>query len=133
MTYWDSSAIIAAIQNLELAKKTALPNQATRIHSLAEVFSTLTGGRLGIQFTPNNAAAMIDRLTQNFRFVELNQKETMQALKQSQARGIRGRRVHYWLHAVAAKKIGAKELITENISDFKGLEDGFKLVKASRT
>jgi len=34
---------------------------------------------------------------------------------------------------VAAKKIGAKELITENISDFKGLEDGFKLVKASRT
>ncbi len=59
-------------------------------------------------------------------FVELDAAETLAALDLAQQHGVRGGRVHDWLHARAARKAGAAELVTDNLNDFAGLEDGFR-------
>jgi hypothetical protein len=89
------------------------------------MFSTLTGGRLGYKFLPAAAARIIDNLTAKFEFVELNQTDAKKALSEAQGRGVQGGQIHDWMHAVAAKKSGATELLTLNITDLLPLRDGF--------
>lgn len=125
--YWDASALIDALQDSAIEKKAVEAGQATRTHTLAEMFSTLTGGRLGFRIHPDDAAAMIEEITKKFYFVDLSPAEIKSALNQAESKGVRGGRVHDWLHAVAAKKSGAQELLTDNYADFAGLEDGFVL------
>jgi hypothetical protein len=49
------------------------------------------------------------------------------ALKQTRKRGVRGGRVHDFMHAVAAEKSGAKELLTLDTHDFDALTDSIKV------
>ena len=123
--YWDASALIDALHDTRIEQKLLEPDQWTRAHALAETFATLTGGRLGFHYLPDDAAALIRELTQRINFVELNGAETVAALDAAQQRGVRRGRVHDWLHAYAAQKAGVTELLTDNLNDFAGLEDGF--------
>ena len=125
--YWDSSALVDAIHDARIEKKAVERDQWTRLHTLSEVFSTLTGGRLGFQYLPDDAAELIREISAGFRFVDLEAAEIHSALAEAQKRGVRGGRVHDWLHAVAAKKAQVAELVTDNTSDFRGLEDGFTI------
>jgi predicted nucleic acid-binding protein len=127
--YWDTSAIIDALHDARVEALARLPGQVTRSHTLAEAFSTLTGGRLGFQYLAADAADMIKEITSGFEFVELSATEIQTALARAQKAGVRGGRVHDWLHAVAAKKANAAELLTDNLTDFAGLADGCKIVK----
>ncbi len=54
-------------------------------------------------------------------------KETLAALKQARKRGVRGGRVHDFLHALAAEKSGAKKLLTLDRNDFDQLVDAVKI------
>ena len=123
--YWDASALIDALHDSRIEKKALEPGQWTRPHALAETFATLTGGRLGFRYLPDDAAALIRELTQTMNFVELDAAETLAALDLAQRLGVRGGRVHDWLHARAARKAEVEELLTDNLSDFAELEDGF--------
>jgi predicted nucleic acid-binding protein len=49
-------------------------------------------------------------------------------LKQAQKRGVRGGRVHDYLHARAAEKAGAEELLTTDQYDFASLTDRVEVV-----
>jgi predicted nucleic acid-binding protein len=126
--YWDSSALVEALHHSNVEEKALEPDQTTRPHALAETFSTLTGGRLGFKYLPDDAADLIEELTGNFQFVELTPGEIKAALRAAQAHGVRGGRVHDWIHAVAAQKSGSKVLLTDNLSDFEGLQNGFRVV-----
>lgn len=125
--YWDASALIDALQDSAIEKKALEAHQTTRAHTLAEVFSILTGGRLGFRLGPDDAATMIEEITEKFAFVELSPAEIKSALKQAESKGVRGNRVNDWLHAIAARKAGVEELLTDNYSDFAGMEEGFVL------
>ena len=125
--YWDSSALVDALHDETIRQATRQPEQFTRLHALTEVFSTLTGGRLGFRYLPEEAAAMIRDLVLGFQFVELTAVEVQQALMDAGRRGVRGGRVHDWLHARAAAKAGVSELLTDNLDDFAGLEAGFEV------
>lgn len=96
---------------------------------LAETFSTLTGGRLGFRYLPDDAASLIREISSGMHFVELDPAETLKALEAAQKRGVRGGRVYDWLHACAAQKAKVTELLTDNLADFAGLEDGFSVVR----
>jgi hypothetical protein len=65
---------------------------------------------------------LIASLAASLRFVELTAEETLGALASAKSRGIRGGRVHDFLHAVAARKADCTSLITFNISDFIGVD-----------
>jgi hypothetical protein len=126
--YWDTSALIDALHNAELEAKIMETDQWTRTHTLTEVFSTLTGGRLGFKYTPEDAAALLQEISGDLNFVELDKRNTLEALFMAHKHGIRGGRVHDWMHARAAAKVGATMLITDNLADFAGTEDGFQLI-----
>jgi predicted nucleic acid-binding protein len=125
--YWDTSALVDALHNSQIEAKVLEPDQWTRPHTLSEAFSTLTGGRLGFKYAPDDAAALLKEITARMNFVELDKKQTLAALALAQERGIRGGRIHDWMHARAATRAGVTVLVTENHSDFVGLEDGFKV------
>src|SRR5437867_12239731 len=126
--YWDASALVDALHDSRVEQKAREADQWTRPHALAETFSTLTGGRLGFQYLPDDAAALIRELAGGMNFVELDGAETLAALEAAQKRGVRGGRVHDWLHARAAQKAKVAELLTDNFADFTGLEDGFSVL-----
>jgi len=126
--YWDASALVDALHDSRIEQKALEPDQWTRAHALTETFATLTGGRLGFRYLPEDAAALIRELTNRMNFIELDASEILAALDVAQQRGVRGGRVHDWVHARAAHKAGATELLTDNLNDFLGLEDGFSVV-----
>mgnify|MGYP000143134744 CR=1 FL=1 len=127
-TYWDSSALVEALHDETLRARLEQPGNITRTHSLAEVFSTLTGGRLGIRYSPNEASEMLASLSEDLEIVELSTEQTLDALASAHKKGVRGGRIHDYLHAVAASHAEAQSLVTLNGKDFKGLIEGLKIV-----
>lgn len=123
--YWDTSALIEVLNNGELEKLSREPGQFTRSHSLAEMFSTLTGGKLGFKLAPDVATEAILGVTSGMDFVDLDSKEVFSALNRAQKHGIRGAGIHDWLHAVAAEKGKAEVLLTYNIKHFEPYGLGF--------
>jgi predicted nucleic acid-binding protein len=53
--------------------------------------------------------------------VELDEKETLDALATSRKHGVRGGQIHDYLHAIAARKAGASTIYTFNTDDFRNL------------
>ncbi len=126
--YWDTSALVVALED-ELVRKTVEENESmTRIHTLTELFSTLTGGRLAYQCTPEQAWQLIENLITTITLVEVSGMEVKKQLSIAGSYGVRGGRVHDYLHARAAVHCQAQELITLNPGDFEGLCDGVKIV-----
>lgn len=119
--YWGSSAIIAAWINPEIWMRLHRERRVTRTHSLAEVFSAFTGGNLTIRQDADGAARTIANLAQDLDFVDLDQTEVVAALRLTHVKGLRGGRVHDYLHAVAAEKIQAEKLLTVDCGDFSGI------------
>jgi predicted nucleic acid-binding protein len=119
--YWDSSALVAALNGEQDALASLAKDQTrcTRVHTLAETFSQLTGGRLGRKFLPDDAARMIRENTDNFEFVELTRADAIRALEAAGSDGVRGGLVHDYLHVAAAHKANALHICTYNVNDFR--------------
>ena len=125
--YWDSSALVEASADLALRTRLHTEGGVTRTHALAETFSALTAGNLALRVDADAAARMVDSLAQDLDFVDLTSKEVLDALKQTQKRGVRGGRIHDFLHAVAAEKAKAGQLLTADENDFESLLDTVKV------
>jgi predicted nucleic acid-binding protein len=119
--YWDSSAIIEACLSVALRARLHREGGLTRTHTLAEVFSTLTGGHLAFRLDADAAAQTIASLASDLEFHDPTALEVLTALKAARKKGVRGGRVHDYLHALAAEKSGAKKLLTLDRNDFKDL------------
>jgi predicted nucleic acid-binding protein len=121
--YWDSSALIETVQDANLYSKLKQEGAFTRTHTLAETFSILSG-TTRFRASANDAAATIKGLAQYLDFVDVSSAEVIEALEKAEARGVRGGRVHDYIHALAAKKSGAKTLVAMDKNDFTGLVPG---------
>ena len=119
-TYWDSSALVEAVVNPSLLRRLHAERGITRPHALAEVFSALTGNP-HTRITADHACAVIENLSRSLDFTEITAPETLKALKTARQKGVRGGRVHDYLHAVAAEKSGARNIITLDQNDFVGI------------
>ncbi len=120
-TYWDSSALIEALHDPSLRSRLRPVDNATRPHSLAEVFSTLTKG-VSFRYAPADAANMVADLTADLAFVELDSAETLSAVREASSQGVRGARIHDLMHATAARKWGADKLLTLDAAGFSTLK-----------
>lgn len=124
--YLDSSIFVAAITDIEPHHDScaslllgSLP-LCSRPHALAETFSALTGGRLSLRLSPASAARLIEvNLLPRLSFSNLSATEMMHALRDSEARGVRGGAIHDYLHLAAARKTKATHLYTLNVRHFK--------------
>ncbi|MCI0743888.1 MAG: PIN domain-containing protein [Verrucomicrobia subdivision 3 bacterium] len=116
--YWDTSALVEATIDPVLRSRVRSEQPYTRTHSLAEAFSALTGGNLGIRLEADDATATLENLAEDLDFVELDKTDVLTALKTARRKGVRGGRVHDYLHAVAAEKQKATQLVTLDRNDF---------------
>ena len=125
-TYWDSSALVEALHDPNIRVRIKPRDNATRPHSLTEVFSTLTKG-VQFRYAPADAAKMIADLTADLAFVELNSAETLSGIREANSQGVRGARIHDLMHALAAKKWGADLLLTLDEPGFSTLKLAVKV------
>ena len=125
-SYWDSSALIAATRELPLRRRLSAERGFSRRHSLAETFSALTG-KPHLRLEADQAARLLKALASDLDFIDLSVDEILQAASQAHALGVRGGRFHDLLHAVAAKKSGAKSLLTLDRNDFERLLPGLSV------
>jgi len=126
-SYWDSSALVEALQNPKLRQALARQGGWTRTHSLSEVFSTLTGGRLGVRSTAEDAVRLLEDLAHDLEFIEMSAAQTFRALGKAKRLGVRGGLVHDLLHAEAALLAGAKKILTLNDEDFQTIRQGMAI------
>jgi predicted nucleic acid-binding protein len=127
-TYWDASALVKAATDDEFRKRLAAEGGVTRPHALAETFSALTGGRLTERVDAAAAAEIVAGLSADLDFCDLTAPEVLRALAQAEAKGVRGGRVHDYLHAVAAHKGKAGLLLTADRHGFDRLFDKVELI-----
>jgi len=119
--YWDSSAVVEACTSPALRARLHRERGLTRTHTLAEVFSTLTGGNLAFRLGADEAAKTVANLASDLDFQDLAADDVLKALKEARKKGVRGGRIHDYLHAVAAEKSGARKLLTLDRNDFNDL------------
>jgi predicted nucleic acid-binding protein len=118
--YWDSSALVETFNDSKMKARLENERAFTRPHSLAETFASLTGNPAA-RISADNAAAVIESISRSLDFVEITGPEVVRALKTARQKGVRGGRVHDYLHAVAAEKSGAKKILTLDQNDFSGI------------
>ena len=121
-TYWDSSALAQTVWDLDLQSRLHNERGFTRSHALAETFSAITGNPK-TRIDTDDAVAFLHSLVVSLDFVDLTAAEMLAALKSARKLGVRGGRVHDLFHAVAAKKSGAKKILTLDKNDFTGLTE----------
>ena len=118
--YWDSSALVESYNNPQIKARLETERAFTRPHALAETFASLTANPK-TRIDADAAAGVLARLALSLDFVELTGLDVLAALKTARAKGVRGGRVHDYLHAVAAEKSGAKTILTLDKNDFESL------------
>jgi predicted nucleic acid-binding protein len=121
-TYWDSSALVESVWEPSLQARLRRERGVTRSHALAETFAALTGNPQN-RVAQEIAADIVEQLAKSLDFVDLTAGEMLVALKSARKLGVRGGRVHDFFHAVAAKKSGAKKIVTLDKNDFAGLTE----------
>jgi hypothetical protein len=131
-TYWDTSAVINAFLSLEVFARLNIGEHCTRLHTLAEFFSTMTGrgvpvmdnGRISrAKMSPNDCASWLREFADKVQFEELSRNDILDALDKAQARNVQGGHIYDYLHALTSKKAKSDGLLTRNSADFKGLAD----------
>lgn len=124
MIYWDTSAIVRFIFH----RKEDEISGITRTHTLAELFSALTGSgwveilpggvrrqrRMGTRLAAKTIKGVRERLS----FVELTVEDVEAALDDAANLGVQGGGIHDLLHARAAEKAKADEFWTADKNDF---------------
>ncbi|MGA9026658.1 MAG: PIN domain-containing protein [Steroidobacteraceae bacterium] len=126
--YLDSSVLVAALSEDEpnheicLSLLTGKKKAAAWTHAIAEVFATLSGGRLGIRVAPSVAAELIEQsIAPRVRLFDLAAKDVVQAIRESESAGVRGGAMFDFLHLAAARKLKATVLYTLNVRHFSPL------------
>ncbi len=125
---WDSSALVETYNNPQIKARLETERAFTRPHALAETFASLTGNPKA-RLDADSAARILERLALSLDFVEISAPDILTALKTARTKGVRGGRVHDYLHAVAAEKSGAKTILTLDKNDFADLT-GLKIEQA---
>src|SRR2546422_11440016 len=111
--YWDSSALVEALHDRKLREGLTRGTDGSRIHTLTEIFSTLTKG-VNFRYSPDDAAKMITDLAEGLDFIELTTADALSAIKKAKSLGGRVGRTHGLMHLTAAQKYLAELVITSD-------------------
>ncbi len=115
-----ASARVQSVYDPGIKARFELEGGLTRPHSLAEDFSALTANPV-TRLDADSASRVVGILAEHLDFVDLTAKETVAGLRQARRLGVRGGRVHDFLHALAAEKGKADKILTLDRHDFDDL------------
>ena len=131
--YFDSSALIAAIlaeEHHHEHASDALSGASHGFpcnHAIAEVFGTLTGGRLGLQLSPSEAAEVVGaNILDRLDILDLSTNDYRKVMADCQAVGARGAAIFDMLHLQAARRGKAARIFTINVRHFQAFAPDLK-------
>ncbi|HBC85693.1 MAG TPA: VapC toxin family PIN domain ribonuclease [Lentisphaeria bacterium] len=129
---FDTSVLVAAIlekhPNHEKAfrwLKTAAEGKIgffVSSHTLAELFSVLTGMPSSPKISPSQAKLLIEKNTQSARIIDLNEKDYRAVIGLLSDLNLSGGVIYDALAAYAARKAKADYILTFNENDFRRFE-----------
>src|SRR4051794_30871077 len=105
----DSSVLVAALAQNEDHHASCLAvirtgNCMARTHAFSETFSTLTGGQLIGRFRPAQVVeAFQQTVLWRVRVADLSLDQVIDAMREADARGVRGGAIYDYLHLVAGR------------------------------
>jgi len=125
ISFIDTSVLVAAMVSTE-----AFHAECDRLldtgncgifgHGLAETFSTVTGGRRAMQLRASLTAQILEEdYLPVLTITSLSAAEMVRAMRDAEARGVRGGAIFDYFHLVAAGKAKAAKLYTLNVSNFR--------------
>ncbi len=125
-SFLDTSVLIAAFQtfhqhhgpSFELLRRSQPADSACGLHSLVEVYATLTSMPPPYRVSGDQAMLFVGGLPERLSVVGLDRREYLRVLEESAAAGIAGGTVYDALLGACAVKAGARFLYTWNIKDF---------------
>jgi len=92
------------------------------VHSLAECYATLTGGRLGVQLSPADAAGLVrHNVHERLSLIGLATNEYLKLLDSAGPAGARGGAIYDLLLLACARKARADKIYTLNYRHFVAL------------
>jgi predicted nucleic acid-binding protein len=126
--FFDTTALVAAMvedeghhESCAEALEDADHGYAS-IHSLAECYATLTGGRLGVHLSPADAASLVRRnIYERLSLVSVSPAEYMAVVEAAGPAGARGGAIYDLLLLACARKAKAQKIHTLNRRHFVAL------------
>jgi len=127
--FFDTSVLVAAFhgdhehhdRSLTAFLKYPKREAAASVHSLAEVFATLTALPGKHRVGPDQAMLFLQTVRERLTLVTLSEVEYYNAIDTASSRGIAGGAIYDALLAHCALKIQAQTLYTWNLRDFQRL------------
>ena len=120
--YFDSSVLVGSLlarhpqHKICAALLEQIPDKISCAHALAETFVTLTA----TYKVPNDLAArQVLELRKSVNIESLTVADYETAMAEARQRGVMGGGLYDLLHAVFARRRGAKRIYTLNVTDFR--------------
>ena len=122
--HFDSSVLVAAVVDSDAHHEACLNllrkgGASVFVHTFAETFNTMTGGKLISRVPPSVASEVLAvSVLPRVRPITLSAAETIAAFRETEKRGVRGGAIYDYLHLVAARKAKAQRLYTLDFDNF---------------
>ncbi len=125
--FFDTSVFVAAFwgghenhrQSLDLLAAATVEDSCCGLHSLAEVYATMTALPIKQVIPPEQAALFLDDIRDHCRLITLSETEYVFALQDAAKRGFRSGRIYDALLLHCARKSGAETIYTWNFAHFR--------------
>ncbi|MFZ0520456.1 MAG: PIN domain-containing protein [Candidatus Acidiferrales bacterium] len=124
-SFFDSSVLVSVFyadhpQHTSSAKLFlgAGKDDSCALHSLGEVYSSLTGLPVRPRIAGSEGVRIIEQIRERLTLITLTEQEYASALERASASGIVGAATYDALIAQCALKAGAHVLLTWNVRDF---------------
>ena len=92
---------------------------AVSTHTLAEIYSTLTGMPPGLRLAPRDAVAAIETFLKRLTPIALSPDEYLGAMRRTADLGLSGGVIYDALHLACARKVDAQHIYTWNQKHFR--------------
>ena len=129
-TFVDSSVLVGAFwrghpghaASLDVISRAQKKDSACALHSLAEVYATMTALPVKDAILPEQAILFVEEVRRRFSVVSLDESEHAQTIEQAAARGFSSGRIYDALLLRCAAKVSAKTIYTWNLKHFREID-----------
>lgn len=128
--FFDTSVLVAAFwrghrehdASLKLVAAANKKKSCCALHTLAEVYATMTALPVKDIIPPDQAVLFVEEVRDRFTIVALNDNEYYDAIQQAAERGFASGRIYDALLLRCAAKMKAEVIYTWNVKHFKAID-----------
>lgn len=128
--FFDTSVLVAAFwrghndheASLALVAAASKKKSACALHTLAEVYATMTALPVRDVILPEQALLFVQEVRDRFTIVALDENEYVSTIEQAAERGFTSGRIYDALLLRCAAKIRAEAIYTWNLKHFKAID-----------